>query len=100
MSERMVEPIPKDTLPQIPWADARDDRLEFDRRRCRAGAFALPTPCDMAPTGRLEVHHRLPRGRGGSNERENLVTLCPGHHRWVETNRAAAYDLGLLVRSS
>lgn len=49
------------------------------------------------------IHHRLPRGRGGGNELENLLLLCgsgtSGHHGWVEKNRAASYKLGYLVES-
>lgn len=56
------------------------------------------------------VHHRLPRGMGGSNsviginrtERaSNLVTLCgtgtTGCHGWIESHRALAYASGWLV---
>lgn len=32
-------------------------------------------------TGYLEVHHKVPRAKGGTNEEENLVTLCGGCHR-------------------
>lgn len=49
------------------------------------------------------IHHRIPRGRGGTNDVENLILLCgtgtTGHHGWVEQHRAAAYNLGYLVRS-
>lgn len=51
-----------------------------------------------------EVHHRLPRGMGGAAHDETvwaysrLVGLCPQHHRWVESHRTKAYELGLLVR--
>ena len=40
--------------------------------------------CQAPGCGRrrfLEVHHVVPRGRGGSNEPGNLVTLCSGCHR-------------------
>jgi len=29
----------------------------------------------------LEVHHRVPRERGGGNDPDNLVVLCSGCHR-------------------
>lgn len=57
------------------------------------------------------VHHRRPRGMGGSKRPEtngpaNGLLLC-GHastpggcHQWVETHRAEALDLGLLVLQS
>ena len=53
------------------------------------------------------IHHRRPRGMGGSWNREdtnspaNLVILCgtgtSSCHGWVEHNRADAHRLGLLV---
>ncbi|MFI7125918.1 HNH endonuclease [Nonomuraea sp. NPDC050153] len=49
------------------------------------------------------VHHRIPRGRGGTNDVENLLLLCgtgtTGDHGWVEGNRAASYKLGYLVET-
>ncbi len=33
----------------------------------------------------VEIHHVLPVSRGGSNELENLVTLCSIHHRGVHS---------------
>ncbi|MER7014528.1 HNH endonuclease signature motif containing protein [Saccharopolyspora sp. NPDC000359] len=54
------------------------------------------------------VHHRRPRGAGGSkdpatNTPSNLLLLCgsgtTGCHGWVESNRAAAYRHGWLLRS-
>ncbi|MCB1163435.1 HNH endonuclease [bacterium] len=38
----------------------------------------------------LEVHHRVPRSRGGSNATENLVTLCASCHRFHHEHPQAA----------
>lgn len=57
------------------------------------------------------MHHRQPRGMGGSSRPEvnspaNLLLLCGdattpgGCHGHVESNRAAAYASGWLVRAS
>jgi hypothetical protein len=52
------------------------------------------------------MHHRRPRGMGGSkrpevNAASNILLLCgsgtTGCHGWVESNREEAYELGLLV---
>lgn len=56
------------------------------------------------------IHHRLPRGMGGSTSKigaerteraSNLVRLCgsgvTGCHGWIESNRQRAYQLGWLV---
>lgn len=50
------------------------------------------------------LHHRLPRGRGGTHTAENLVTLCgsgtsPGCHNDVESHRAQATIDGWLIPS-
>jgi len=51
------------------------------------------------------IHHRLPRGRGGTNVLSNLVLLCgsattpQGCHLQVESQRTAAYDTGWVVRT-
>lgn len=47
--------------------------LARDRHRCQAPG------CDH--TKFLEVHHVIPRARGGLNNPDNLTTLCSGCHR-------------------
>ncbi len=51
-----------------------------------------------------QVHHRRPRGNGGSravdtNQAANLLYLCLDCHAWIESYRTAAYLAGLLVKS-
>ncbi len=51
--------------------------------------------CQTPGCGRtrfLEVHHRVPRARGGGNDLDNLVTLCSACHRLrhEQTRRGAA----------
>lgn len=84
-----------------PWNDETRAAIRERDRGCRAASFGLNTPCGehwTNPHG-FDVHHMLPRGRGGKNTPENLITLCPRHHRWVESHRDEAYELGLMVRS-
>ncbi|AER47964.1 HNH endonuclease [Mycobacterium phage Courthouse] len=55
----------------------------------------------MAPGA--EIHHRRPRGMGGSkdpltNSPANGILLCGGCHRWAESNREKAFEGGWLVR--
>lgn len=50
------------------------------------------------------VHHRNPRGMGGSSNPEihataNLLLLCIACHGWTESHRAEAYRLGYLVET-
>lgn len=53
--------------------------------------------------GPVQCHHRRPRGKGGTSEARagypsNGIALCRPCHDWVESHRAQALDLGLLVR--
>lgn len=40
--------------------------------------FDMPVPID---DGQLEVHHILPVSKGGSDEQQNLITLCKKCHK-------------------
>lgn len=75
--------------------DVRRLVIERDRGRCRR--------CG-GPGG--SIHHRLPRGMGGTrwagiHSPELLVLLCgdgtTGCHGWIESNRAEALRLGWLL---
>jgi 5-methylcytosine-specific restriction endonuclease McrA len=55
----------------------RREVLARDQHRCRAPGCGR--------TRFLEVHHKIPRRRGGTNQPENLITLCGSCHRlWHE----------------
>lgn len=63
--------------------------------------------CDGGPdTFGWSVHHRVPRGMGGSRNEQlhlpaNLILLCgsgvTGCHGWVESNRDKARERGFLL---
>lgn len=75
--------------------------LRDDARCARCGA-------DLADTGwGYSLHHRKPRGMGGtkdprSNDPRNLIHLCgsgtTGCHGHVESHRTQAYETGWLLR--
>ena len=78
--------------------------------RCEAGTVAClggrGGDLSGVPRDRVSIHHRLPRGRGGSadtrtNTLSRLMLLCGdgarGCHGWIESNRAAARDAGWLI---
>lgn len=85
-----------------PTKATRQGVLTRARMRCERCARVLS--CGYS------IHHRRPRGMGGSHDEmtntpANLVVLC-GHattpggcHLWVEAHRTAARDEGFLVRS-
>ncbi len=55
----------------------RREVLARDRHQCRRKG--------CGHTGYLHIHHLVPRVEGGSNDSENLVTLCSAcHHLWHE----------------
>lgn len=50
-----------------------------------------------------EVHHRYPRGMGGTSRVSvggpwNGIPACSGCHAWAESHRERARDLGWLLR--
>lgn len=54
----------------VSWHYIRKQALERDGDKCKVCGWTLG----------LEVHHLMPRSLGGTNDLENLVTLCPNHH--------------------
>ena len=59
--------------------------------------------CGVRGGVQFSVHHRRPRGAGGSRDPHtdcpcNLLTLCMADHGWVESRRADALAQGWLVR--
>lgn len=53
-----------------------------DGYRCRASG------CGSAHF--LDVHHVIPRERGGTNDPDNLITLCASCHRFIHERKHAA----------
>jgi hypothetical protein len=51
-----------------------------DRGRCQ---YKLPSGKICGQRRWLHVHHLKPRAHGGTDEPDNLVTLCSAHHRMV-----------------
>jgi len=60
-----------------------------DNQQCQICGDVLPVPY-----GRLEVHHIVHRCKGGTNESENLVTLCDLCHAVTHDHMGPAW-LGL-----
>ena len=71
------------------------------RPSVRAAVLARDRHCCATPGCRstrfLEVHHVVPRGQGGSNRAENLVTLCSRCHGFVHEGGGAVAGAGALA---
>ena len=69
----------------------------------RAGGRCEVCNVDLTTGRPYSKHHRLPRGRGGTNVLSNLMLVCgtgtSGCHGMIESQRTIAYDNGWLVRS-
>jgi 5-methylcytosine-specific restriction endonuclease McrA len=59
------------------YAYGRREALKRDRRACRICGFTLA----------LNVHHVTPRAEGGTNDLDNVITLCPNHHAMVHAGK-------------
>lgn len=84
---------------------AATDVPQINRHRVKLRADFRCEVCGLDMFNKLggQVHHRQPRGMGGSSNPErhspaNLLFLCPECHADIESHRAAGYDLGRLVR--
>ncbi len=84
---RVLEPG-KRSRSTIPPATRRAV-LARDEHRCRAKGCGR--------TRFLELHHVLPRARGGSNRPENLVTLCSACHRLLHERGLVGEEPGGFV---
>ncbi len=64
--------------------------LARDRHRCQNSG--------CGHTQFLEVHHRIPRSRGGSNDPGNLLTLCSACHQLLHEQVLQGIDAGPLAK--
>ena len=80
------------------WTEIRPGLVVRSGGRCEACGRALTTE-------QLHVHHRRPRGMGGTRRSDvhsyaNLLALHPACHAAIESRREQALDDGLLVLQS
>ena len=78
--------------------EVREAVLRRDGYRCQAHEreFALDLPCSY---GEPHVHHRRLRSQGGTDDPENLLTLCSAHHRHAhDVDRRGAELAGIILR--
>lgn len=74
------------------YAVARLEVFERAHGLCEANVSASCTRrCE-------QVHHKAGRGGDDPHALGNLLGVCLPCHEWIERNRAAAYEAGLLIR--
>lgn len=61
------------------WETYREKALQRDGRQC--------TRCGSSENESLHVHHKLPLAEGGTNDLDNLLTLCQECHHRVHAER-------------
>lgn len=71
----------------LPLVLARDDH------RCQAASTWQAVEC----CGGLTAHHRRLRSQGGTNDMDNLVTVCNCHHVHIHANPAEAVEHGFII---
>lgn len=78
-----------DKTPTAP--ESLKNELYFDRadQRCEWCGEHIDQP---------EVHHIVPRSEGGPNDPENLILLCPNHHRQADAGAIGRSKLRAKVR--
>lgn len=85
----------------VPTMSTRKAALDRAGYRCEV---RIPGHCYERP---VNLHHRRPRGMGGSRDATvattaNLLAVCgsgtTGCHGWIEQHRAVAHDNGWLLR--
>jgi hypothetical protein len=75
--------------------------MDRDGYSCQVYEYGFPTT--QRCQGRVILHHRKPKGMGGTfdpeiHSMENLVALCDGHHVEVHHRPALSYECSLLIR--
>lgn len=96
----------RDTGPTRAQRDAVEDRAMGCCEMCGTPLITFSHAGDRTSYRPHSIHHRQPRGMGGTSRPEinspaNLLLVCgtgtTGCHGWIESNRAEAYTNGLLV---
>lgn len=83
----------KRAKPSNDWPKVRDAHLRKSPR-CEH-----PELGGEKCNGGIQVHHVTPRSSGGTRGAHGpLITLCLGHHAFVESHRGMARQLGIILR--
>jgi 5-methylcytosine-specific restriction protein A len=85
-------------MPRVLWPKVKASILRRDGYACQDCGSVFRGGAGMRrKRGSLEVHHIIPRSRGGSDHPRNLKTLCPSCHRGYTSELVS--DLAQELRS-
>jgi hypothetical protein len=87
----------RNPFPPGRWEEA------MDRAGYGCEVYNYDFPSETRCARQLVVHHRKPRGMGGTfdpaiHDLDNLVVLCDAHHVEVHHRPEWSYASGLLIR--
>jgi len=77
-AERSLNRKTQQESPQGGSTKARHEATLRDQGKCQA---KLKDGSICGQTRWVDLHHKIPRSKGGKDTKENLITLCSGHHR-------------------
>lgn len=106
-------PMPPRRAPLRTRGGLKRKRMAYGRRRRtrtevrlfratvleRAGGRCELVLRDRCQRRATQVHHILPRSRGGQDDHANGLAVCDGCHDWIHRNPALATELGYLRHS-
>lgn len=66
------------------WNSIRKKVLQRDDYKCQFCGITETLQREQQKRG-LHVHHKIPSSEGGSDNMENLITVCPSCHKQLES---------------
>ena len=75
--EQAIERAAEDYKANLYWSNIRLDVLKRDKYTCQR--------CGLVGDSKFHVHHIMKRIEGGTDHYDNLIVVCPGCHKKLDT---------------
>ncbi len=72
------------------------DTIRKHNYKCAVCGWSVPyaTPSGQSqPQGGCDIHHIVPVSKGGTDTEDNLILLCPNHHKEADTGFITVEEL-------